>query len=154
MICTPTTQTRLTLVPCEKDEANAFVKRHHRHHGEVVGHKFSLAIADESNEVRGVAILGRPVARGLNDGLTLEVYRVATDGCPNACSALWAASWRATKALGYRRLITYTLKTESGVSLLAAGWRIVGEVKGRSWDCPSRPRVDKHPTQDKFRWEA
>jgi hypothetical protein len=144
---------RLKIITCKFDEANAFVKRHHRHHGKVVGHKFSLAVVDERDLVRGVAIVGRPVARGADDGMTLEVTRVATDGCPNACSALYGASWRAAKALGYRRLITYTLDTEPGTSLIAAGWKVVAEVKGRSWDCPSRPRVDKHPTRGKFRWE-
>jgi hypothetical protein len=144
---------KLSIVPCQLDEANAFVKRHHRHHGKVVGHKFSVAVVDESEVVRGVAIVGRPVARSLDDGLTLEVIRVATDGFPNACSALYGACRRAAFALGYRRIGTYTLQSEPGVSLLASGWKIVGEVAGRSWDCASRPRVDKHPIQDKFRWE-
>lgn len=145
---------RLTVIPCDLDEAKAFIARHHRHHVPPVSHKFSLAVADGAGEIRGVATVGRPVARGLDDGLTLEVTRVATDGCPNACSALYGASRRATFALGYRRLLTYTLDSEPGTSLLAAGWKIVGEVKGRSWDCPSRPRVDKYPTQGKLRWEA
>lgn len=147
-------QLRLHVVPIALDEARAFIAEHHRHHVPPVGHKFSLAVADESGAVRGVACIGRPVARGLDDGWTLEVTRVATDGCPNACSALYSAAWRAARALGYRRLGTYTLATESGVSLRAAGWREVGRVSGRSWSCPSRPRVDKHPTQNKIRWEA
>lgn len=120
----------------------------------MVGHKFSLAVADDANEVRGVVIVGRPVARGNDDGLSLEVTRLATDSCPNACSALYSAAWRATKALGYRRLGTYILASEPGTSLIAAGWRLVGEVKGRSWSCESRPRVDRHPLQNKMRWEA
>jgi hypothetical protein len=66
---------------------------------------------------------------------------------------LYAASWRAARALGYRRLGTYILKSETGISLQAAGWRVVGEVAGRSWHCESRPRVDRHPRQDKIRWE-
>ncbi len=147
-------QARLTIVPCHLDEANAFVREHHRHHGRAIGHRFSLAVADENGAVRGVAIVGRPVGRGLQDGWTLEVTRVATDGCPNACSALYAATWRAARALGYRRLVTYTLDTEGGGSLEAAGWKIVGQTSGGSWSCPSRPRVDKHPLQGKFRWEA
>ncbi len=103
--------------------------------------------------IRGVAIIGRPVARGLDDGWTLEVTRLATDGCPNACSALYAAAWRQVRERGFLRLGTYILASEPGTSILAAGWRMVGEVKGRSWDCTSRPRVDKHPTQDKLRFE-
>lgn len=144
---------RLIIVPCQLDEANYFVKQHHRHHGPVVGHKFSLAVVDATGNIRGVTIIGRPVSRVLDDGWTLEVNRVATDGCPNACSALYAAAWRASRAIGYRRLITYTLNSEPGTSLLAAGWKVVAETKGGSWFCPSRPRVDTHPLQGKLRWE-
>lgn len=147
------TQPRLTVCPLPLDEANAFVRQHHRHHSPVVGHKFSIGVADESGTVRGVAIVGRPVARSRDDGLTLEVTRLATDGCPNACSALYAAAWRAAKALGYQRVGTYTLASESGTSLRAAGWHVVHEVSGRSWSCPTRPRVDKHPTEAKLLWE-
>lgn len=147
------TQPRLTIVPVDLADANRFVAATHRHHGPVVGHKFSLGVMDEFPSLRGVAIVGRPVARGRQDGWTLEVVRLATDGCENACSALYAAAWRATRALGYRRLGTYTLVTEPGTSLVAAGWKVVGEVKGRSWDTPSRPRVDHHPTLDKLLWE-
>jgi hypothetical protein len=150
----PETRSKLTIVPCDLSEAIAFVKQHHRHHRPPQGGKFAIAVADEAEVIRGVAIVGRPVARMSDDGWTLEVTRVATDGCPNACSALYGASWRAVKALGYRKLITYTLDTEPGDSLKGAGWKIVSEVKGRSWSCKSRPRIDKHPTQGKFRWEA
>lgn len=148
------TQPRLTIVPLPLDEANQFVRIHHRHHRPTVGHKFSLGVADEDGAIRGVAIVGRPVARMLDNGLTLEVNRVATDGCPNACSALYGAAWRAAKALGYRRLITYTLNTEPGTSLCGAGWKLVGERGGGSWSSESRPRVDKHPLQLKLLWEA
>lgn len=103
--------------------------------------------------MRGVAIVGRPVARGADDGWTAEVTRCCTDGARNACSMLYAAAWRAVRALGYRKLITYTLAAEGGGSLRAAGFRVVGEVAGRSWSCPSRPRVDTVPHQDKLRWE-
>lgn len=146
-------QSRLTVVPCTLEEANVFVARHHRHHLPVQGHKFSLAVADDAGDIRGVAIVGRPVARHLDDGWTLEVSRVATDGCPNACSALYAAAWRATRALGYRRLVTYTLPEESGSSLRGAGWRCIGQAGGGTWHRAGRPRVDKHPTQAKLRWE-
>ena len=144
---------RLEIVPVSLAEANEFVTRHHRHHGKVVGHKFSIGAAADGHIV-GVAVVGRPVARGLDDGWTLEVTRCCTDGTPNAASALYGAAWRATKALGYRKLVTYTLATEPGTSLRAAGWQIVGEVTGRSWSCPSRPRIDKHPTLPKIRWGA
>lgn len=143
----------LIVVPLPLDEANEFVRLHHRHHLPVVGHKFSIGVAD-GERVCGVAIVGRPVARGLDNGLTLEVTRVATDGTRNAASALYGAARRATFALGYRRLVTYTLDTEPGTSLRAAGWREIGAVGGGSWSCLSRPRVDKHPLQGKIRWEA
>lgn len=144
---------KLTVVPLPLGEANAYVERHHRHSNPTVGHKFSLGAA-LGEEVVGVAIVGRPVARPLDDGWTLETLRVCSTGERNVCSFLYGASWRATRALGYRRLITYTLKSESGSSLRAAGWRVVGEVTARSWDTPSRPRVDKHPLQERLRWEA
>lgn len=143
---------RLTIVPVTLREANAFVLRTHRHHGAARGCKFSVGVLDEDGELRGVAIVGRPVARGLDDGWTAEVTRLSTDGCRNACSALYAASWRAAKAMGYLRIGTYTLASEPGTSLRAAGWRILAEVKGRSWSCPSRPRSDSHPLDDKTLW--
>jgi hypothetical protein len=138
------------VVPISRDEAKAFVRAHHP----PVSHKFSIAVADEDGKVRGVAMVGRPVARALDDGWTLEVTRVATDGARNACSMLYGAAWRAARALGFRKLVTYTLPEEGGASLRAAGWRVVAEAGGGSWSCPSRPRVDKHPLQRKLRWEA
>src|SRR3990167_2659438 len=135
---------RLTVIPLPLDEANAFVEQHHRHHGRVVGHKFSLGVAtqgaDDAVEIRGVSIVSRPVARRLDDGLTLEITRVATDGCKDACSALYGACRRASFALGYKRLVTYTLASESGVSLKAAGYRCIGEVRGRAGGWPRRAR--------------
>lgn len=146
--------TRLAVVPCELAEANAFVKAHHRHHRPVVGHKFSIAIADDLAEIRGVAIVGRPVARNLDDGLTLEVTRCCTDGVPNGCSMLYAACWRAAKAMGYERLGTYILASETGTSLRAAGWSEVGRTSGGSWSRGERPRVDLHPLEPKLRFEV
>lgn len=143
----------LTVVPLSLGEANAFVARHHRHSVPTVGHKFSVGAALDG-EVVGVAIVGRPVARGLDDGWVLEVLRVCTDGTRNACSILYATCWRAARALGYRKVVTYTLASESGASLKAAGYRVVGEVKKRSWGTPTRPRVDKDERQDRFRWEC
>lgn len=147
-------QQKLTIVPLPLAEANEFVTRHHRHHRPAVGHKFSLGVADEAGEIRGVAIVGRPVSRHLDNGLTLEVNRVATDGCPNACSALYGAARRATFALGYQRLVTYVLKSEPGTSLRAAGWKCLGERGGGSWSREDRPRVDLHPLQTKMLWDA
>jgi hypothetical protein len=130
------------------------VRLHHRHHGMVQGAKFALAVADESGLIVGVAIVGRPVSRCLDNGSVLEVTRVATIGTPNACSALYGAAWRVARAMGYTCIITYTLASESGVSLRAAGWRLVAESKGGSWSRPSRLRLDRHPTEPKLRWQA
>lgn len=143
----------LELTPITLREANAYVEQHHRHHGPSRGCIVCVAVS-EAGSVRGVAIVGRPVARGADDGFTAEVTRCCTDGARNACSMLYRAAWRAVRALGYRKLITYTLADEGGASLRAAGFRVVGQVTGRSWSCPSRPRVDTHPLQDKLRWEV
>lgn len=144
---------RLHIIPIELDEANAFVRQHHRHHPPTLSHRFSIALSD-GEKVVGVAIVGRPVARMLQDGWTVEVLRLATDGTRNACSMLYSRCWRIAQLLGYRRCITYILDTEHGASLNAAGWRCIGKAGGGSWNVPSRPRVDKHPTQGKLRWEA
>ncbi len=144
---------RLRVVPCSLVDANAFIAIHHRHHKPHPFGHFAIACADETN-VRGVAVVGRPSARMLCDGFTAEVTRLATDGAPNACSMLYGAAWRACRALGWLRLITYTLPEEGGASLRASGWRCIGEAGGGSWSTPSRPRVDKHPTQIKMRWEV
>ena len=142
----------LERVPLGLDEANAFVSKHHRHHVPVVGHKFSIGAALEGRIV-GVVIVGRPVSRHRQDGLTLEVARLCTDGTRNGCSFLYGAAAKAAFALGYRRIGTYILNTEPGASLMGAGWRLIGERGGGSWDCKSRPRVDKHPTQGKLLFE-
>lgn len=145
---------KFSVVPLPLDEANAFIAEHHRHHPRVVGHKFSLGVSDSGGQIRGVAVVSRPVARMLDDGLTLEITRVATDGAKDACSALYGACRRAVFALGYKRLVTYTLPSEGGASLRAAGYRLIGEAGGGAWGRSGRPRVDKHPTQRKLRWEA
>lgn len=144
---------KLLLVPITLDEANAFVRAHHRHHKPVPGAKFCIGVACDG-EVVGVAIVGRPVARMLDDGWTLEVNRTCTDGTKNANSMLYGATRRAAWALGYRKLITYTLPEEGGGSLTAAGWKCIGERGGGKWSRESRPRVDTHPTQGKLLWEA
>jgi len=139
--------TTLHLVPVSLKEANGFVAMWHRHHRPVPGHKFSIGVADNDGVLRGVAIVGRPVARHFDDGSTLEVNRTATDGASNANSKLYGAAARAAFALGYTRLITYTQEGESGASLRGAGWKVVAERPGRKgWDTPSRPRNDKAPT--------
>lgn len=139
---------KLTHVRIGLDEANAFVTEHHRHHKPVVGHLFSIGAA-MGDKIVGIAIVGRPVARMRDDGLTAEVTRLCTDGSKNACSFLYGACARAAFALGYKRIGTYILSTEPGTSLMGTGWRLVGETGGGSWSRDARPRVDKHPTQAK-----
>lgn len=143
----------MQVAPIEFSEACAFVAQHHRHHRPPQGHKFSLCLT-VGGVVVGVAIVGRPVGRGNQNGWTLEVTRLCTDGTRNACGKLYSAAWRAAQALGYRRLITYILASEEGASLKGCGWVQVGVTKGGSWDCASRPRVDKHPTQPKLLFQA
>lgn len=138
--------------PIKFSDAANFVREKHRHHTPPAGHKFSIA-AMADDKIVGVVIVGRAVARHRDDGMTLEVTRLCTDGTKNACSFLYGAAARAAFALGYKRIGTYTIKTEPGTSLKAAGWRLIGETPGRSWSVPSRPRDDKHPIGGKLIWE-
>lgn len=147
----------LRLVPVSFSEANDFIQAWHRHHRPVPGWKFGVGVANDDDILVGVAVVGRPVARHYDDGLTLEVNRTATDGTPNVNSMLYGACARAAFALGYRRLITYTMEGESGSSLRAAGWRVVAERPARAgWWAPSRPRDNEnHPTNvQRTLWEA
>lgn len=132
---------RLTVVPAVWADVQRFIELHHRHHPKPVGMKFCLAIADSKGEIRGVASVGRPSARHFDDGWTLEVTRTCVVDAPNGNSMLYGAAWRAARALGYRRLITYTQEGESGASMRAAGWRVVAQRSPRpGWDCATRPR--------------
>ena len=145
----------MEITPISLEEANAFVAKLHRHHKPVPGCKFCVAVSEEERVV-GVAIVGRPVARLLDNGWTLEVNRCCTDGTKNACSMLYGASWRAAKALGYKRLITYTLPEEGGASLRASNWQCLGLKGGGNWNSKSRPRIDTAETLrgQKLLWQA
>lgn len=150
------TETKLTLElqPITFEEACEFIAANHSHHLPPQGWKFGIAVND-GKAIVGVIVVGRPVARHLDDGWTLEVTRCCTDGTTkNTASMLYGSAWRAARAMGYRRLITYTLKEEAGTSLIAAGWKIIGETKGGTWNRKGRPRFDKHPTGQKVLWEA
>jgi hypothetical protein len=126
----------LRVVPVTLKRANEFVAHHHRHNKPCRGHKFSLAVADETG-IRGVAICGRPVARLLDDGLTLEISRTCTDGASMANGMLYGAARAAARALGYHRVVTYSQAGESGASLRGAGFVRSAELEARgSWaDC-------------------
>ncbi|WP_433357782.1 XF1762 family protein (plasmid) [Microtetraspora malaysiensis] len=154
----------LRIVPVHFNEAKAFVTMWHRHLRPPVGGKFCIGVADDLDVLRGVAIVGLPVARRFNDKRTLEVTRVATDGTPNAPSKLYARAWEIAAAMGYDRLITYTHTlvygpacaqpcehwscrairvSESGASLRGAGWVVVARRPPRpGWNRPSRPRTE------------
>lgn len=142
----------LTAIPIELRDANDFVERLHRHHDPVYRDKFRVAAVD-GEKIVGVVQVGRPVSRMLDDGKTAEVVRLCTDGTKNACSFLYSRAARAAEALGYERIITYILESESGSSLLAAGWHHTADTSGGSWSRPSRPRETTAPTCKKQRWE-
>ena len=146
----------LSLVPLTLAQANEHVAAWHRHNRPVVGHKWSVGAADENEVLRAVAICGRPVARHLDDGHTIEVLRVASDGTRNANSLLYGACARAAFAMGYTRVITYTQAVESGSSLRAAGWRVIAERPARKgWSAPSRPRDnDLYASSPRQLWEV
>ena len=145
----------LTLAPIGLRDASAFVADEHRHHPPTLGHKASIAVLD-GERLCGVAVLGRPVSRTLQSRGYIEVLRVATDGTPNACSKLYGAARRLGVALGYpaHQVITYTLDSEPGTSLRAAGYVPVAVTRGETWDRPGRPRADRAPTSPKVRWHG
>lgn len=138
----------LRVTPLFQRQAFEFVSTVHRHHKKPVGSVFQLGVSSVDKLV-GCAIVGRPVARHLQDGFTLEVTRLCTDGSRNACSMLYSASWRIARELGYKKLITYILGSESGISLKASGWKLLGDAGGGSWDRPNRSRMDKHSIERK-----
>lgn len=142
----------IELRPVTKDIADAYIRANHRHHGVPVGAIWRQAVHNAHGDIVGISVSGRPIARALDDGLTMEVTRLCTDGTPNACSILYSAARRVAIDKGFRRGLTYILASESGDSLKASGWKFLWDVDGRSWDCPSRPRTDKHPTEDKQAW--
>ena len=145
---------RVRAVPLHLKQANEFVAQHHRHSLPTVGGKFAVGVADDTGKVVGVAIAGRPVSRRLDDGLTLEVLRVCTDGTANACSFLYARAAKIGRLMGYQRVVTYTLASEGGASLRAVGAVPTGPLESHEWGNPNRPRKSQHVYHEqKFRWE-
>ena len=145
------------LRPIPLRSAQSFVDEHHRHNAAPQGHKFSIGLWSGKRLV-GVVMVGRPVARHNDNGLTAELTRCCVlENQPNACSMLYAAAWRAAKGMGYRRMITYTLPEESGASLRAAGFIPKADTRAspKGWDVPGRPRKTeaKYPRGRKIRWE-
>lgn len=140
-------------MPMTLRAARAYIDANHRHHRAPQGGLFAVG-AEVDGQIVGCAIVGKPVARMLNDGRTAEITRLCTNGTRNACSFLYRVCVRVARAMGYTRVLTYTLATESGASLRGAGFDFAARTKAESWSRPSRPRTDKHPTQQKLRWEA
>ena len=138
-------------VPIELKEANRFVDSLHRHHSSVHRDKFRIG-CEINGKLVGVVQLARPVSRVLDNGKTIEVVRLCSDGTPNVCSFLYAKAARIAKEMGYEKIITYILDTESGISLKASGWTKEADTIGHSWDCKSRPRNTTSPTCNKQRW--
>jgi hypothetical protein len=138
-------------VPVSFRIAQDFVRQHHRHHDAPWGWKFGVGASQEDRLV-GVAVVARPVNRHMDDGKTLEVTRLCTDGTKNASSYLLGKAARETYARGYTSLITYTLPEEGGSSLRAAGWDVLHLSRGGSWNVPSRPRTATAPTGPKVCW--
>ena len=142
----------MPLKPITFKDACAYIEAVHRHHRPPQGHKFSIGLTDGGGVLRGVVCVGRPVARMLDDGFTAEVTRLCTDGVRNGCSTLYGAAARAAAAMGYTRIVTYILASETGTSLRASGWTKDADARGGSWSVPSRPRIDNHPLEPKTRW--
>jgi len=145
------------LRPITLRAARSFVDEHHRHNEAPQGHKFSIGLWT-GNKLIGVVMVGRPIARANDDGVTAELTRCCVlEGQPNANSLLYAAAWRSAKAMGYKRMITYTLPNESGASLRAAGFVVTGNTRPspRGWDVPGRRRDApvRYPSSEKIRWE-
>jgi hypothetical protein len=155
---TATQAAALHIVPVDLKTANEFVRKLHRHSRPVVGHRFSVGVACQDDVLRGVAIIGRPVARCLEDGKAAEITRLCTDGTRNACSMLYGAARRAARALWYSPIYTYTLPDEGGASLRAAGFRLEREnAGGASAMWHNRPGRKAQPVGDdliggKWRW--
>jgi hypothetical protein len=151
------------IVPIGLKEANKFIIKNHKHHKQVQGHKFSIGL--KANGVLiGVAVCGRPLSRHYDNGFTLEVTRLCTDGSRNACSKLYSACARIAKEMGYEKIITYILESESGASLKASGWECEGRGMGKeAWNSSGKNmRTNsiinlfgtelKYPKEKKQRW--
>lgn len=152
-------------VPLELKQAQDYIHKYHRHHEPAHRDKFRIGCV-EDGEIIGVIQVGRPVNRYLDDGYTLEVLRLCSNGKKNVCSFLYSKAARIAMEMGYKRIITYILESEAGTSLKAAGWHLdKSGVGGGSWDVPSRPRVmeeqqlslfeeprKKYPAERKQRW--
>ena len=141
----------MRIAPISFKSASNYINTYHRHHRATVGCKFCVSVVDESELVHGVAVCGRPVGRFLDDGYTLEINRVCSDGTPNVCSMLYGACCRIAKQMGYRKVVTYTLQSEDGASLKASNFTFDGIAGGTHWT-GSRNSGQAIPAEMKKRW--
>lgn len=137
--------------PLTRDQANAYIVAHHRHHGRVSGHRFIVG-AEQDGSLVGVAVAGRPRARLIDQYKHVEVSRLCSAGGKNVCSFLYSRCSRIARELGFASVFTAILKSESGTSLLASGWVYAYTTRGGSQDRPSRRRVDLSPIDPKQIW--
>ena len=147
------TTNKLQIRPIHLREANDYVRKYHRHNIPTAGGKFAIKCCNEE-EIVGVAICGRPIARKFDDGKTLEIYRCCTNGTKNACSKLYGASVRIARDMGYKKIITYTLESENGASLKASNFRCVGISGGKEWTGERKREYFVAPKEMKNRWEC
>lgn len=141
----------MKIAPITFKKASDYINQHHRHHRATIGCKFCISVIDDSGQLHGVAVCGRPVARRLDDGETLEINRVCTDGTKNACSMLYGACCRIAKEMGYKKVVTYILESESGASLRASNFVCEGEAGGTHWT-GKRNRGQSIPAEMKQRY--
>jgi hypothetical protein len=142
----------MKLIPIKQRDARAFVDAHHRHNKAPRGSVFQIGL-EKDNELIGCIMVGRPVSRNLDNGITLEVNRTCIDGYhKNACSMLLGAAVRAAKALGWKKIITYTLPSESGSSLKGAGWTLEGPSTTGNWNSRKDRQVQMFKGICKKRW--
>lgn len=141
----------MKLAPCTVKAALKQVREWHRHLPELQGGLFAAQCIDDDGNCLGVAVAGNPAQEWQGTG-RIVISRVATSGAENACSMLYGALCRAAKALGYSEVWTYTLPTEPGTSLRAAGFIDMGMSDGGEHSRKSRLRKPaKHP-EPKRRW--
>jgi hypothetical protein len=143
----------MRLAPITLRDAAEYIGKYHRHTARPKSWKFGISLRGPRGGLLGVVVVARPKARRLDDGITAEITRLCTRGHRNACSKLYAAARRAAFAMGYTRIVTYTLSTERGSSLRASGFEAVAETRAEAWDRPSRPRA-AGPIAAKTRWES
>ena len=141
----------LRIKPIHLKDAKEFVKQYHRHNIPPVGGKFAVSCVD-GEKMCGVAVCGRPVSRYMDDGETLEIYRNCTDGTKNACSKLYGACVSVAKAMGYKRVVTYTLESETGSSLKASNFTCEGLAGGTEWTGKRKRGYFVAPKERKIRW--